>query len=81
MSYARAFIDGMRSAFDLAPKQKRHKANFITQDSTLRVDVEISNTTVASAWVAVGAHMHNAGDSYVSKCSNTEKAALSARQQ
>lgn len=80
MSYASAFIEGMRSAFDFAPKQKNHKANFITQANTLQVDVGVSST-VAGAWISVGSHMRKAGDSYVSKHPAQEKAILSARQQ
>lgn len=81
MSYARTFIEGMRSAFDFAPKQKTYKANFITQANTLQVDVVVPSAANAGAWISIGSHMQRATDLYVSKHPTQDKAILSARQQ
>lgn len=64
MSHVRAFIEGMRSAFDFAPKQKIHKANFISDNNTRKVNVQIPNNHSACAWVAVGSYMGKVGHNY-----------------
>lgn len=59
-----AFVEGMRSAFDLAPKQTRHKANFISEAKTPKVDTHISINDSASAWIAVGSYMKKAANRF-----------------
>ena len=78
MSYVRTFIAGMRSAFDLAPKKKNHKANFITQANTLQVDVHVSSADLG-ACDAISSHMQKVGESYALKHPISKKANLSVR--
>ncbi|MCA4384393.1 hypothetical protein [Acinetobacter baumannii] len=64
MSYANAFFEGMRSAFDLAPKQKVYKANFIRNVDTPKVNVHVLTVEKAGAWITVGSYMKKAGTTY-----------------
>ena len=59
-----AFVEGMRSAFDLAPMQTKHKANFISEAKTPKVDTHISINDSASAWIAFGSYMKKAANRF-----------------
>lgn len=64
MRRTNAFLEGMSSAFDLAQKQTKYKANFISEAKTLKVDTHISRNESASAWVTVGSYMKKAEGCY-----------------
>ena len=53
----RMLFEGMRSAFDLAPKQKVYKANFIRNVDTPKVNVHVLTVEKAGAWITVGSYM------------------------
>lgn len=59
MSHVIAFLDGMRSTFDLAPEQKIHKANFIKLAEAEVVNLDI-DSNINDSWKVIASCQNRA---------------------